>query len=86
MEGLDIALLSSLRKDKRMYRPSDAAHFALRIPPFRHDSRVLAFSSTEALGTSCRIHVEPGFTPRQRLDRLNSALTQRLLTDKGLAP
>ncbi|WP_139833021.1 MULTISPECIES: hypothetical protein [unclassified Pseudomonas] len=69
-----------------MYRPSDAAHFALRIPPFRHDSRVLAFSSTEALGTSCRIHVEPGFTPRQRLDRLNSALTQRLLTDKGLAP
>ncbi|WP_139835005.1 MULTISPECIES: hypothetical protein [unclassified Pseudomonas] len=86
MEGLDIALLSSLRKDKRMYRPSDAAHFALRIPPFRHDSRVLAFSSTEDSGTSCRIHVESGLTPRQRLDNLNHALTQQLLTEKELAP
>ncbi|WP_139834239.1 hypothetical protein [Pseudomonas sp. B11(2017)] len=69
-----------------MYRPSDAAHFALRIPPFRHDSRVLAFSSTEDSGTSCRIHVESGLIPHQRLDNLNHALTQQLLTEKELAP
>ena len=66
MDGLDIALFSSLLKDKRMFRSANAAHFALQIPAIRHDFKVLAFSGTEAISTLYCIHIElvsehPGF-------------------------
>lgn len=41
-----------------MFRPANAAHFALQIPAIRHDFKVLAFSGTEAISTLYGIHVE----------------------------
>ncbi|MBV4460654.1 type VI secretion system tip protein VgrG [Pseudomonas sp. COR58] len=41
-----------------MFRPANAAHFALQIPAIRHDFKVLAFSGTEAISTLYGIHIE----------------------------
>jgi len=41
-----------------MFRPANAAHFALRIPAIRHDFQVLAFNGTEAISTLYALRVE----------------------------
>ncbi|WP_025110187.1 type VI secretion system tip protein TssI/VgrG [Pseudomonas sp. H1h] len=41
-----------------MFRPANAAHFALQIPAIRHDFQVLAFSGTEAISNLYGIRVE----------------------------